>query len=828
MVRKTYTIEAERGICLDSPGDRCDGGGYIKNMLPRNGALCKRNGRETLCTVRDSSGKRLSVNGIFSYGGNFIIHAGKHLFISPLNFSSVEELSLPSGVSLLDRRSKGYENGGILWIYGAGEALAYDGERVLPAYEHERAYVPVTAKGITDTRAGSLTEKGEEPSLLTRRRKNTLRVVKELRAGHTFTLDSSIDPSCPIDITVKFRVKLSGDEDDEVTTVYVGADEEGNEINTVVYARYHADNLSQKILTVQRPLLNAEGKEIKIKEAENQVSSFDSMGWPIVIHNLNEINILYNPTTPVRGEDNVTVEFTALEHNPREVAGSFTDSAMVTGDNGQAMLVLSNGSNCLYHTHTDGNLFYISCKPVTVGLDSEPIVAMSHMADNYIGIYKRNSFFRLKLMADTSCHQLFSAYDRVGSISPFTVAYLDGDGLTLDENGVFGILEPSHAYTNNMVLKERARAILPYLRKHTDAERENAVMCSHQGRVYIFIGDNAYVADKSYKFGSSDSFEYEWWMLDNCRLSCASSLYGELYMGNSRGEISHFGKGYSDIRVVEMKSEDYEYLLRDSPYTYISFANNLGVKDGDKICLSPHHIFHSRAKYSLSRGALIFDEGDFVDEKSGEIQFFEGMELLVCNENGVRMGYVRVHSVEEESYSLICTGIYPDGDKEVLVYLCRDGDYRYTLREMGDVFFIYDGGENIRFLDLEEIEWVRLVYETPVEAIFESCPLRLGSDKKKSLQRISVVPTHTSVGEVAVGYRTQRHKGEKLAVIAQPLSLDSPDFSHLAFSQPMRSISLPFLATGFEYIRARLESRTDKDFGFYSIKLTYKETSSKI
>ena len=121
MVRKTYTIEAERGICLDSPGDRCDGGGYIKNMLPRNGALCKRNGRETLCTVRDSSGKRLSVNGIFSYGGNFIIHAGKHLFISPLNFSSVEELSLPSGVSLLDRRSKGYENGGILWIYGAGE-----------------------------------------------------------------------------------------------------------------------------------------------------------------------------------------------------------------------------------------------------------------------------------------------------------------------------------------------------------------------------------------------------------------------------------------------------------------------------------------------------------------------------------------------------------------------------------------------------------------------------------------------------------------------------------------------------------------------------------
>ena len=548
-----------------------------------------------------------------------------------------------------------------------------------------------------------------------------------------------------------------------------------------------------------------------------------------------EILFYDNVITPVMDTSNITVEYYADYERSVEL----TKSAVFTQTNGVDLLLVANKDNAIFYSGLDSadceySFGYMPAeKFITFGSDREPITAIVPMADS-VGVFKGKSFYRVSFTfhSDSETYeadyipQITEATDTNGCVNQFVSCNVNGDTLIFDGAGVYGI-----EYSSSLrSLKRRSSNIDNAFKKYTAEQLKNAVALEHEGRYYLFIDSDVYIADSRFKVYESNrldtSFEYEWWIWDNCPASVAYSIDGKLYLGKTNGRIAVFDDKFSD-RIMLNTNEGEIMCTQCEGYTQFTFNKMLEIKDGDKIILKNGKRLLANVSVSkVNDGIYKLDsairngEGKIIGDVNG---IYIGMRLYVGSKEypGTVVDYDAFKCcflVEAEGCSATegKADIFADVDGiayTVVERKCTDDETELVLTSEGKAIELYDAG-NVEATILRETP-VRCEYHTPV--------LDLGSNLSlKILNQLVITVSKESEGEVKIGYQTNNNNAFVKRQIGGAFDFNNFNFNAFAFDGTFYKTRIQrVFERNFNYILFRFASSSDSDFAIENFTCVY-------
>ena len=459
--------------------------GALKNLVPISDGLMKRNGHKTVTFLRDSDGAPLKINGIFAYSYKNdgeeiqckIVHAGNHFFKLDKDFKNARELEYENGITVKNERSRAFCKDGVLYILGAGDVLICDGEKIKSAYFTSGTYIPTTARMITDRKMGMKSEKHESPNLLNPRRINKLYgggTHKNLNEENVFVLDGEIEYGKRLVIDVKIRTKVSSDSDNEYTTSYVGINELGEEVSTVVNLHYERENIDDSVIFfLTEPIRNDRGEKIKIKIGD-KIHDYNTVPFGVRIKNHREICFGFDLDAPYPNEENVAIEYQTSD-TLRDLLYDVELCAMGTDGDGGELLMFTRGGNELYYSGSQNVFSYLPSENKISFGGADKITSVVQLWDNLVGVFKNNGFYRVRFEGDG--YELISSADTLGASSPYATSVCLGDCLALSERGAFGVDDYKSSVRDTCLLRPRSEDIDTLLLGYTANEKREAVSC---------------------------------------------------------------------------------------------------------------------------------------------------------------------------------------------------------------------------------------------------------------------------------------------------------------------------------------------------------------
>lgn len=798
MVKKsTYKIKNIGGLSLATR----DSVGYIRNMIREGDSLVKRQGWRVLHSFKNDLFKPLKINGIFDYGSSLVVHAGTELYLTSYDFTEERKIPLENGVAVTDERSLGYKYGELLFLCMGGKLLVYDGFTVKDLYEWKDAYVPTTSINIKDFVTYTSGTPGESPNLLTAKRKNTLRGKWRDEKFHVFKLDAPAAMGKPFTLTVRIKVQKSeDDETDETYSGYIGVYPDGNTVDGILTARFHTDNLSREAVP-QVSLKNLFGEDMTLKDEADLLCYV--LGDMILLH--------FNCATPNLDEDNMIAEFYADAPSPLSEGYTRLFSLCVS-ETGKSQLLLAQEGNKLIYTHSSGDLFYFPEKnQLTIGSDREEITAILPMSDSFTCVYKERSIYRVKATEEGAT--VYSSEDTEGCVSPFGAARINGDCLSLSHGGVFGIKELIENEKIITRLTDRSLPISSILSSHRRDELEGALLRVHKGLVYLFIGKNAYVARDT---GGG----YEWFVFDSCPAYSLCATEDTLYMGRENGDIAVFDKSYYDKEITALHQSQGDYLFKAyDNHTGVTFNEDLGIKEGDRVFLSNHFAFCRDCTYDKDTGEISIVKGVFFDENMC-VAFYEGMKIRLYDKEDKLLFEGEITDTFPHKCTIKCD-LELEESATLYMYVLRTERDKYTLEKSSTYFYLFYNGLPAK-IALPYDNPIFVEREQAVEAEICTPAIDFGTDAKKHLFGIELLPTNNTFGRVRVGYQTIANAYEKELVIGSELDLDSLSFSTFSFNPLFkRRIRVPCLERCFDYIKIKVAACDPLPFGIEGISLIY-------
>ncbi len=853
MNKKTYEVPLDLGVDLQSPLSMIKNGrlSYMKNLICKGGILSKRNGYKSIKTFLDEDFSKLQINGIYSYSTYndqeeptpcYILHAGANLYKCETDLGSCEKIPLDDGVEIQDTKTRGFLVDNNLFIIGNKEVLVYDGEKIKSPYSVERLYVPTTTIGITDHRHEMKRYKRESPNLLSGKRKNTLMgsnlYVNSAITGNKveapiFLLDADIKPYTKMKVNVRIRVRKSTDLIDDTTSCYIGVDANGDEVNTIVNVKYEIDSVSplHTAYLLREPITDDDGREIRIKLSEEDIRSYDKLGWAMGIKSRNEIYFSFDLTPPIIGLDNISVEFEEINDDKGDFIYSTLGAVANSNTGGVIMLLCYDNNKIAYSLPNKNGLYFPRDNCVSVGNYSSPIKGILQMHDNLIGVYKERSFYRLNLensdSLSTTTARVYHSSDECGAVNEYVLCNVDNDSVSFGENGVYG-----YGSTSNLAispcLSSRGKNIEAELSSYSESEKKSAVAICHDRRYYLFIKDKVYIADSRYKTrdssGNSGIFEYEWWVWECPSVRVAVSLDNKIYLGTKDGEIITLDNEFSDRYSVIYRVSHGELLCKsDNEKTTLYFDMESPPDTSEGVYLSEHEAL-------LSKGALCISENrefkvaltDFI--KNGSAYIYDGMEARVYNSKGeiLLSGKIYDSNISKLTFKIDAEEKATVGEMYTVYLYHKTREIPYELFKLNDGYILKKGGEPVLIKDTEGLcafidknEEIECEVHTPLISFSEPA-------NKKTLTRVLLLPSASTSGEIELVYESEKNKSTKRLNISNQLNFDLLNFDRLSFSDMLgKAYVLPCLERNFRFIRFKIKSRSKGDFGIESIFCTY-------
>jgi hypothetical protein len=220
-------------------------------------------------------------------------------------------------------------------------------------------------------------------------------------------------------------------------------------------------------------------------------------------------NFNASPTTEL--EYNIAIEYEIAESYPSRIE-LCTFGEVIQDNRGQSRLVLGGCSdypNSIYFSDALGEKGITYFPEVcSVSIDeSAPVTAFLKLSDTWLGVFKKNKFFRYSIYHYPNAKEISERYylngyegrDKRGCISPHVLGKWGDDLMLFDGENVFGIGDVSTESDKTYLIK-RSGNIEKALKSHTDTEKKEAVGCFHDGRYMLFVGGYVYIADTRYKF----------------------------------------------------------------------------------------------------------------------------------------------------------------------------------------------------------------------------------------------------------------------------------------------------------------------------------------
>lgn len=818
--RSTYKIDSMLGVDLTSnPANVAKNRAtYIKNMINLGGVNHKRRGLHQIYEYLDSTDIPVKINGLHPCTVNgkneLLIHAG-------CDFYKENGEKIPSLVKITDTKSQVFSTDSLIYIVGCGGLFRYDGERITDVVP----YIPTTRRS-KDYRYGE-SEAMESTNLLRRRQ-------KELFCGNKYKTETNVllqlEKSVDFSEDVVVNVEISSLFND-LRICKDSPDPDTNE-------RINYSPTLTFILTSERA---ASGVSIECEPLSDgsrlyfldSVTSSSVIQYPRLtfMGKTNCITFNFNTTPDAVENYNICVEYTEIEDKHRDVTDCNV-GALVQDSRGNTRLALSANASksnilCYSDSFNDHGVAYFpeSCS-FYVG-DGAPITALYNLSRTYLGVFKKNKFFRYTITHNPLARELsrrtyvtgYESQSGQGCISPYVCATVNGDYLVYDGDGVFGI-EDALSSGEKSYLEKRSLNIENGLNKHSLEEISSAAACEHDGRYYLFLGDKVYIADSRHRFNDKSARnQYEWWIWDNIKARSVCEYKGRLFIGTEDGRIYTEGDDYRDLSIVKKcKNGDFTYqdnalyLNSQIPINNKTFIKLKGLctllKTGEFTCRSmgEYLLVECENPYSLLKigdtVSLILNNGSLFDAE------------CVSDEVNDALGFITLKPIFQKD------AISPNEIKEIRLY--ENEEREFSLLDKGGYFHIVYGDKiidwhTVSHLTLYEYANVECQFITPMLNFDE--PLRT-----KTLLRIGVSALNENAGSINFGWETRK------SVFSRLDGVDSLDFTKFDFDK--LSFEFPFAKTyerrvferNFNRIMFKFSSEENSDCAINEINALYTVT----
>ena len=296
----------------------------------------------------------------------------------------------------------------------------------------------------------------------------------------------------------------------------------------------------------------------------------DTGAWEIVSNytkNLNSGQVIFNSAvgkSPVDGRDNVRIKYSkVISENKSQV--NKCDIMCVYGYAGANNRIFMAGNpdypNVVTYSHIDDITYIPADAVVNTGLKVVPITGIVRTNDGEMAV--------LKDVSDSDSTIFYIGYGTYNGNEVFNVkGSTKGEGniakhahdtlinepLILTQNGVFALNTGS--LTDERYVYHRSYYIDSKLKQESNLK--NAVGIANDGKYYLAINDNVYVADSRFKTSNSNSkysnYQYEWFFWDKLPVRVWFVRNNVLYFGDNYGNICTFRDDDDEHRYKDNES----------------------------------------------------------------------------------------------------------------------------------------------------------------------------------------------------------------------------------------------------------------------------------
>ena len=261
---------------------------------------------------------------------------------------------------------------------------------------------------------------------------------------------------------------------------------------------------------------------------------------------------------PVDGRDNVRIRYKKISIENKSQVNK-CNVMCVYGYAGANNRIFMSGNpdyaNLVIYSHLE-DITYIPVENVIkVGLEVAPITGMVKINNGKLAVLKNVSdtdstifYIGYATYNNSEAFPLEGSTKGEGNIASHAHATLLNEPLILTANGVFAL--NTATLTDERFVYHRSYYIDTKLTKEPNLEK--AIGISNEGKYYLAVNNNVYVADSRFKSSSNNSrysnYQYEWYYWTNLPVRVWFVWNKELYFGDKYGNICKFRKNTDEQR----------------------------------------------------------------------------------------------------------------------------------------------------------------------------------------------------------------------------------------------------------------------------------------
>ena len=361
----------------------------------------------------------------------------------------------------------------------------------------------------------------------------------------------------------------------------------------------------------------------------------------------------------VEGRDNVLVHFSVSnEENLKQINECTIFTTFGYNGNNNRLFVSGNKKypNIDWHSEIANPLYFPAENITAIGLDTSPVISYARVNDGKLAILKDNSdtdntiFYKSSaLFSGKEVFPLTSGIKGVGCITSGATANVQNESFILSNEGIYSILALNEYNQNTYNLKSY------FINGKLTHENnlKDAVGIYYDGKYYLAVNGNVYIADTRYKSTEKDSktsgYQYEWYFWNNIPVRIWFIWNNELYFGTTDGKICRF----KNSKDKDLFKDIDEYVSAKWTTPMLHFNNIINAKTvkGIVVAHNPKVDSEIEVAYINKKGTKIilseiYDiEGTTypkVLQINKKLKKFMFMQLELFSNNDVNMSFVHV------------------------------------------------------------------------------------------------------------------------------------------------------------------------------------------
>lgn len=352
---------------------------------------------------------------------------------------------------------------------------------------------------------------------------------------------------------------------------------------------------------------------------------------------------------PVDGQDNIRIMYSkSIQDNKSQINKCTIMQAYGYSSNNNRVFIAGNVDmkNIVTYSAIDDVTYFEAGNIIKAGLETVPITSLEKLNDGTLCIMKDISdtdntiyYVGWNTWDETEVFPITGSAKGEGCINNKACSTLLNEPLVLSRNGIFAI------NTSNINDERYSYHRSYYVDKKLLNEKnlENSISVSFDGKYYLAINDNIYVADSRIKttntYSKYSNYQYEWYLWTGIPVKVWFVWNNKLYFGDKSGNICTFRENDDIDRYMDNDKKVSSY------WSSIAFnlASNIYSKTVKRIMISSNP---NTNKNKLVIGYLLKNGTKKVLQKEYLNSTYP--KALIVKKQAKKLAFIRIYIENEE------------------------------------------------------------------------------------------------------------------------------------------------------------------------------------